>query len=82
VNKVVPAAGLMDAAQGDREEDPLPGPVAVRTAKMAMNRGLDLDLNNGLRAQSLPVRRRIFHRRQEEGIAAFLEKRKANFTGR
>ena len=46
VNKVVPAAELMGAAREIARKILSRAPVAVRTAKMAMNRGLDLDLHH------------------------------------
>jgi enoyl-CoA hydratase len=82
VNRVVPAAELMGAAREVAGKILSRGPVAVRTAKMAMNRGLDLDLSNacaleaGLFAAGFSTSDRL------EGITAFLEKRKANFTGK
>jgi enoyl-CoA hydratase len=82
VNRVVPAAQLMTAAREMAGKILSRGPAAVRAAKMAMNRGLDLDLPNacafeaGLFAAGFSTADRL------EGITAFLEKRKANFTGK
>jgi enoyl-CoA hydratase len=56
--------------------------VAVRTAKMAMNRGLDLDLGNACALEASLFAAGFSTADREEGIAAFLEKRKANFTGK
>jgi len=58
------------------------GPVAVRAAKVAVWRGLDLPLEEGLRLEQLlaePVRQSEDAR---EGPRAFLEKRKPEFQGR
>ncbi len=82
VNRVVPAAGLMDAARDIARKILSKAPVAVRTAKMAMNRGLDLDLGNAcaLEANSFAV---TFSTEDgAEGMGAFLEKRKPVFKGR
>ncbi len=57
-------------------------PLAVRAAKAAVWRGLDLPLEEGLRLEQLlaePVRQSDDAR---EGPAAFFEKRKAEFKGR
>lgn len=56
-------------------------PVAVRMAKQAINRGLDVDLNTGLQfeeacyAQVIPTKDRV------EALKAFKEKRKPKFIG-
>ncbi|HEX7520095.1 MAG TPA: enoyl-CoA hydratase-related protein [Candidatus Deferrimicrobium sp.] len=82
VNKVVPAAELMGAARELAKKILSRGPVAVRTAKMAMNRGLDLDLGNASALEASLFAAGFSTADRVEGIAAFLEKRKANFTGK
>ncbi|MGE5283559.1 MAG: enoyl-CoA hydratase-related protein [Actinomycetota bacterium] len=82
VNKVVPAAELMGAARELANKILSRGPVAVRAAKMAMNRGLDLDLGNACALESSLFAAGFSTADREEGITAFLEKRKANFTGK
>jgi len=82
VNRVVPAAELMSVAREIAKKILSRGPVAVRTAKMAMNRGLDLDLGNACALEASLFAAGFSTADKEEGIAAFLEKRKANFTGR
>ena len=82
VNKVVPAAELMGAAREIAKKILSRGPVAVRMAKMAMNRGLDLDLTNACALESSLFAAAFSTADREEGIAAYLEKRKANFTGK
>ena len=82
VNRVVPPADLMAAAREIASKILSKGPVAVKMAKMAMNRGLDLDLGNAcaLEANAFAV---VFSTEDRgEGMAAFLEKRKASFRGR
>ena len=57
------------------------GPVGVRCAKVAVNTGMQCDLNSGMEveracyAQTIPTKDRM------EGLAAFAEKRKPRFTG-
>jgi enoyl-CoA hydratase len=82
VNKVVPAAELMGAAREIAGKILSRGPVAVRMAKMAMNRGLDLDLTNACALEAGLFAAGFSTADREEGIAAYLEKRKANFTGK
>lgn len=82
VNRVVPAADLMAAARETAKKILSRGPVAVRTAKMAMNRGLDLDLNNACALEASLFAAGFSTRDRTEGIDAFLEKRKPAFTGK
>ncbi|KAL1494185.1 hypothetical protein ABEB36_009824 [Hypothenemus hampei] len=63
-------------------EEILPnGPVAVRLAKQAINRGIEVDLHSGLSieeacyAQVVPTKDRL------EGLLAFKEKRKPQYDG-
>ena len=58
------------------------GPLAVRAAKAAVWRGLDVPLAEGLRLEQLlaePVRQ---SEDAQEGPRAFIEKRKPEFKGR
>lgn len=57
------------------------GPVAVRMAKLAMDKGMGLSLRDGLAfeqacyAQTIPTKDRL------EGLQAFKEKRSPRYTG-
>jgi len=82
VNRVVPSAGLLASAKEIAGKILSRGPAAVRTAKMAMNRGLDLDLQNACALEASLFAACFSTADRLEGIAAFLEKRKANFTGK
>ena len=82
VNRVVPASELMGAAREVAEKILSRGPSAVRTAKMAMNRGLDMDLQNGCALEASLFAAGFSTADLVEGITAFLEKRKPNFTGK
>lgn len=81
VNRVVPAADLMKAAREIAAKILSKGPVAVRTAKMAMNRGLDLDLSNANAYEASVFAACFSSEDRAEGMKAFLEKRKASFKG-
>jgi enoyl-CoA hydratase len=82
VSRVVPAAGLLDealAAAAKIADFSLP---SVMMAKEAVNRAFETTLAEGLRFE-----KRLFHSMfalddQTEGMSAFVEKRKANFTNR
>lgn len=73
-------AGYIRALELAQEITPN-GPVALRMAKMAVSRGIEVDLNSGLGfeeagyAQVIPTKDRI------EGMKAFIEKREPRFTG-
>ncbi len=82
VNRVLPAAELMAAALETAGRILSRGPAAVRAAKMAMNRGLDLDLSNACALEASLFSAVFSTADRTEGIAAFLEKRKPTFTGR
>lgn len=81
VNRVVPAPDLMEAARETARKILEKAPVAVRTAKMAINRGLDLDLANAGALEATLFAATFGTHDRAEGIAAFLGKRKPAFTG-
>ncbi len=82
VNRVVPAGELTGAAREIAGRILSRGPVAVRTAKMAMNRGLDLDLANACALEASLFSAGFSTADRTEGIAAFLEKRQPRFAGK
>jgi enoyl-CoA hydratase len=82
VNRVVPDAELLPAAREIAGRILSRGPAAVRLAKMAMNRGLDMDLGNACALEASAFAAGFSTADRAEGIAAFLEKRKPNFTGK
>jgi enoyl-CoA hydratase len=82
VNRVLPAPELMGAARETAGRILSRGPAAVRTAKMAMNRGLDLDLGNACALEASLFSAVFSTADRTEGITAFLEKRKPVFTGK
>ncbi len=82
VNRVVPAAELMKTAREIAGKILSKGPVAIRAAKLAINRGLDLDLSNANAFEASLFAACFSSADQVEGMKAFLEKRKASFKGR
>ena len=81
VSRVVPASELRAEALATANAIADNGPLAVRAAKAAVWRGLDLPLEDGLRLEQLlaePVRQ---SEDAQEGPRAFLEKRSAKFKG-
>jgi enoyl-CoA hydratase/carnithine racemase len=82
VTRVVPQGRLRDEAVALAKQIAENAPLAVRAAKAAVWRGLDLPLEEGLRLEQLlaePVRQ---SEDAQEGPRAFLEKRKPEFKGR
>ena len=57
------------------------GPIAVRQAKQAISRGMNLSLADGLAFEIEAYNRTVPTKDRQEGVAAFNEKRTPNFTG-
>ena len=82
VSEVAPAGGAAGAAQSVARRIAARGPVAVRFAKEAVSRGIDLPLSHGLRLEhDLTVLLQATEDRGE-GVRAFLERRPPRFEGR
>ncbi len=82
VNRVVPPAELMNAAMEMANRICANAPLAVQTAKMAVWKGLEMTLEDGLRLENAlgePLRQT---EDVQEGIAAFAEKRKPRYKGK
>lgn len=82
VNRVTPQAELMNAAIALANEICANAPLAVQTAKMAVWKGLELPLADGLRLENLLGEPLRTSEDTQEGIAAFAEKRKPQFQGK
>jgi enoyl-CoA hydratase len=81
VNKVLPQAELLAAAKATAATIASKGPIAVSLVKRLLVEGSDADLRtaNALEAAAFGV---VFSTNDKaEGVAAFLEKRKASFPG-
>ncbi len=81
VNRVVPAADLMKAARELADQMLSAGPVALRQAKLAINRGCETDLATGLALETAAYEAVIPTKDREEGLAAFAAKRKPVYKG-
>lgn len=82
VNRVVPAAELMDTAMDYAARIAANAPLAVQAAKELAVRARDMDLASGLRLEQALNRLLQFTDDAAEGPAAFAEKRPAAFEGR
>jgi enoyl-CoA hydratase len=82
VNAVVPADQLMEVAKKWAQTILSRGPVAVQLCKAAVNEGLDMDFESGQAYESEVFGLCFATEDQKEGMAAFIEKRPANFLGK
>ena len=82
VTAVTPAGQLMVRARELAKKILRQGPLAARLAKMALNLSARIDLDSGLVVETLAQAICYASEDKQEGTAAFLEKRKARFTGK
>jgi methylglutaconyl-CoA hydratase len=81
VEYVVPRAQLMEKALEIATQIATNAPIAVRQAKLAVNRSLDVDLVTGLRLEQMAYEVTIPTKDRLEGLQAFKEKRKPVYKG-
>ncbi len=81
VNKVFPLDSLMENVMKVAKKIASKGRVSIRSAKEAINRGLDMDLENGCKLEVDCFALCFASEDAKEGTTAFLEKRKAEFKG-
>jgi enoyl-CoA hydratase/carnithine racemase len=82
VNKVVPPDQVMPAAEQWAQQLCEIPPIAVRAAKEAMMKGIDMTLEEGLRYEGRLMDVCTATEDHAEARAAFLEKRKPNIKGK
>jgi enoyl-CoA hydratase/carnithine racemase len=82
VNHVVAPAQLMPATLDIAGRIAGNGPIAVRQAKQAIHRGLQMSLADGLAFEIEAYNRLVPTEDRREGVLAFNERRKPNFQGR
>ena len=81
VNVVTPAEELMATVRAMAQKIQSRAAVAVQLCKAAVNEGLDTDLETGTAYEAEVFGLCFATADQKEGMAAFTEKRKAQFTG-
>jgi enoyl-CoA hydratase/carnithine racemase len=81
-NRVVPRAKLLEEAQKLAASIAANGPIAVRQAKKAIDRGYDLALDTGLVLEIEAYNSAMASEDRREGINAFNEKRPPEFKNR
>ena len=82
INRVVPAADLLDEALALAAEIVAKPPLTVAAALSAIHRGLDASIDDGLAIEEAAFARIVPTEDAREGIAAFLEKRPPAYRGR
>ena len=80
VNRVVPGAELMATVEEMAAIMCRQGQIAIRAAKVAINQGMDLSLDDALRLEVDTFVDLFDTDDRREGMQAFLEKRKPNFA--
>ncbi len=81
VNEVVPAGDLMDAARRWADDLMDAAPLSVRASKQAALLGLDMSLEEAYNTQFPAMQAMRGSNDSREGVAAFAERRKPNWTG-
>ena len=82
VNAIFPKESLMEACLKLALKILRNGPIAIRETIIAVNEGLDLTLQDGLKEEAKRFGRIFESEDQTEGTTAFIEKRSAKFTGK
>ncbi len=81
INKVVPIEYYLQEAISLAKEIAKLSPLAVRLAKESVNKAFDSTLSEGLEFERKNFYMLFASQDQKEGMAAFIEKRDAKFTG-
>ena len=82
VNAVYPPEALMDAALEMAQSFTKNAPIAVKYAKACIDRGMQMDIDDGIAVENELFAMCFATADQKEGMGAFLEKRPAVFEGR
>lgn len=82
INKVVPVGQLMAETRKMAEKLTTKPPLALKMAKHLVNTGMGVDLESALRMEAQALACLFMTRDKDEGMNAFLEKRKPTFTGK
>ncbi len=82
VNKVVPEEALLNEAKGMMSAIISKAPMAVKYAKISINKGADLDLGNALELEKDLAALTFASADKDEGMTAFIEKRDPIFRNK
>jgi methylglutaconyl-CoA hydratase len=81
INHIAPEGKLMEKAFEIAELIKANGPLAIEQAKIAVNRGMETDIDTGLKVETDAYEKLIPTWDRIEALAAFREKRKPEFRG-
>ena len=81
ITHIAPEGKLMETTIEIAKKIQANGPLAVEQAKIAVNRGMETDIDSGLRIESDAYEKLIPTMDRLEALAAFREKRKPEFRG-
>jgi enoyl-CoA hydratase len=81
VNEVFPQDELLGAALSTAKVIAANAPVAVKQAKQAIHKGMQMSINDGLSFEIEAYNRTVPTADRREGVLAFNEKRQPKFTG-
>ena len=82
VNKVVEPEALMDTAMAIAKKIAKKAPIAVKYSKEAINRGVQTDIDSAIAIEANLFGLCFSTEDQKEGMAAFLEKREAQYNNK
>lgn len=82
INRIVSEENLLDEAKAYMEMIIGNAPMAIKYAKMVINKGMDLDLKNALELEKDAAGLTFATEDKQEGMTAFLEKRPPAFRNR
>lgn len=82
VNAIYPASELRERTLDTAQSIAQNAPIAVRQAKQAIHRGLQMSLRDGMAFEIEAYNRTVTTDDRREGVLAFNEKRPPNFRGR
>jgi enoyl-CoA hydratase len=82
INRVVPGADLIGTVMDLAKELAAKPPLTVAAALMAIHRGMDAAIDDGLAIEEAAFARIVPTCDAREGVAAFLEKRRPSYLGR
>jgi len=82
VNQVVQPEELLNTAKAIAKRIVSKAQVAVRLSKVAANEGMQVDIDRAMTIEADAFGLCFATADQKEGMTAFVEKRKANFTGK
>jgi enoyl-CoA hydratase len=82
VNKVVPSAELMSAAEELANRIAENGPLAVKAIKEVVYRGIQMNIADGIRVEEFFSKPLLGTEDAKEGPMAFMQKRKPVYKGK